>query len=67
MSSSIEKVLLDKNLIKILVCPITKSKLLYDKINNRLISKDAGLVFPIVNGVPVLIIEEAKKFKEDIF
>ena len=52
-----------ENLIKIIVCPITKTKLTYNKENNELISKKAGLTFPIVNGVPILIIEEAKKIK----
>ena len=57
MSANIE------NLIKIIVCPITKTKLTYNKENNELISKKAGLIFPIVNDVPILIIEEAKKIK----
>ena len=67
MSSNIDKRLLDKDLIKILVCPITKSKLIYDETNDELISKEAGLVFPIINGVPILIIDEARNLKKDIF
>ena len=67
MSSNIEKILLDKDLIKMLICPITKSKLIYDKKNNELISKEAGLVFPIINGVPILIIDEARNLKKDMF
>ena len=67
MSSNIEKILLDKDLIKTLVCPITKSKLIYDETNDELISKEAGLVFPIINGVPILIIDEARNLKKDIF
>ena len=67
MSSNIDKILLDKDLIKILVCPITKSKLIYDETNNELISNEAGLVFPIINGVPILIIDEARNLKKDIF
>ena len=67
MSSNIEKILLDKDLIKTLVCPITKSKLIYDEINDELISKEAGLAFPIINGVPILIIDEARNLKKDIF
>ena len=67
MSLNIEKISLDKDLIKILVCPITKSKLIYDKTNEELISKEAGLVFPIINGVPILIIDEARNLKKDIF
>ena len=66
MSSNIEKKLLDEDLIKILVCPKTKSKLIYDKKNNELISKEAGLVFPIINGVPILIIDEARNLKKDL-
>ena len=65
MLSNIKKIPLDEELIKILVCPITKSKLLYDKINNELISKEAGLAFPIANGVPFLIIDEARNLKKD--
>ena len=67
MSSNIEKVLLDKDLIKMLVCPITKSNLIYDKKNNELISKEAGLVYPIINGVPILIIEEGRNLKKVLF
>ena len=66
MSSNIKKTLLDKDLIKMLVCPITKSNLIYDKENNELISKEAGLVFPIINGVPILIIDEARNLKKDL-
>ena len=66
MSSNIKKELLDKDLIKMLVCPITKSNLIYDKENNELISKEAGLVFPIINGVPILIIDGARNLKKDL-
>ena len=66
MSSSTEKTLLDKDLIKVLVCPITKTKLSYNTEKNQLISKKAGLVFPIINGVPILIINEAKQIKSNI-
>ena len=67
MSLNIEKGLLDKDLIKMLVCPITKSNLIYDKENNELISKEAGLVFPIINGVPILTIDDAINLKKDLF
>ena len=66
MSSNIDKILLDEDLIKILVCPKTKSKLIYDKENNELISKEAGLAFPIINGVPILILDEARNLKKDL-
>ena len=67
MSSNIDKRLLDEDLINILVCPKTKSKLIYDKKNNELISKEAGLVFPIINGVPILTIDDARNLKKDLF
>jgi len=67
MSSNIEKKLLDEDLFKILVCPKTKLKLIYDKKNNELISKEAGLVYPIINGVPILIIEEGRNLKKVLF
>ena len=53
-----------ENLIKIIVCPITKTKLIYNKQNNELISKKAGLIFPIIDDVPILILEEAKKIRK---
>jgi uncharacterized protein YbaR (Trm112 family) len=52
-----------ENLIKVIVCPITKTKLTYNRENNELISRKAGLIFPIIDDVPILIIEEAKKIK----
>jgi hypothetical protein len=52
-----------ENLIKVIVCPITKTKLTYNREKNELISKKAGLIFPIIDDVPILIIEEAKKVK----
>ena len=58
MSANIE------NLIKIIVCPITKTKLIFNKEKNELISKKAGLIFPIIDDVPILIVEEAKKIKK---
>ena len=67
MSSNIKKISLDKDLIKLIVCPVTKSKLLYDIKNNELISKESNLAFQIENGVPILIINEARKLKKDTF
>ena len=52
---------MNKELLKILVCPKTKGPLIYDKKKNELISKKAGLAFPIEDGIPVMIIEKARK------
>ena len=65
MSLNTETNFLDKALLELVVCPITKSKLLYNIMSNELISEKAGLAFPIINGVPILIIEEARSIKSD--
>jgi len=65
MSLNTETIFLDKALLELVVCPITKSKLLYNIKSNELISEKAGLAFPIINGVPILIIEEARSIKSD--
>tara|TARA_B100000768_G_C11149225_1_gene319562 strand:+ start:177 stop:341 length:165 start_codon:yes stop_codon:yes gene_type:complete len=54
---------MDKELLKILVCPVTKGPLVYDKDNNELISKSAKLVYPIKDGIPILLEDEARKLK----
>ena len=53
--------LFNAKLLDVLVCPKTKTKLIYDKKNNRLISKKAGLAYVIKNGIPIMIVEKAKK------
>jgi len=51
----------DGKLLEVLVCPMTKRPLEYDAKAQELISKTAGLAFPIVDGVPVLLPEEARQ------
>jgi len=51
----------DPKLLEILVCPVTKTALTYDRENQELISKKAGLAFPIRSGVPILLVEEARE------
>ena len=50
---------LNKNLLDILVCPVTKGKLIYDEKNNELISQDANLAYPIKDGIPIMLKEKA--------
>lgn len=57
--------ILDPKLLDILVCPVTKSPLKYDKENQELISKQAGLAFPIRDGIPIMLVEEARKLSHD--
>ena len=54
---------MDKELLKILVCPVTKGPLVYDKDKNELISKSAKLAYPIKDDIPILLEDEARKLK----
>lgn len=51
---------LDPKLLEILVCPVTKESLDYDAANQELISKKAGLAFPIRDGIPIMLVDEAR-------
>ena len=53
---------LDQELLDILVCPVTRTRLRYDEAAQELISEAAGLAFPIRNGVPVMLPDQARKF-----
>ena len=55
---------MDAKLLQILVCPVTKGPLIYDKKNNELISKSARLAYPIRDGIPVRLEDEARKLTE---
>ena len=50
----------DSRLLELLVCPLTKTRLEYDAVKQELISRAAGLAFPIKNGVPLLISDAAR-------
>ncbi len=54
-------VALDKKLLEILVCPISKKPLSYNEDTNELICKESGLAYPIKDGIPVMLPEEARK------
>ena len=55
---------MDAKLLQILVCPVTKGPLIYDKKNNELISKSARLAYPIRDGIPVMLEDEARQLTE---
>ena len=52
---------LDPKLLEILVCPLTKTSLDYDAERQELISRAAGLAYPIRDGIPIMLPEEARK------
>jgi uncharacterized protein YbaR (Trm112 family) len=53
----------DAKLLEILVCPVTKAPLIYDRERQELISKPARLAYPIRDGIPVMLEEEARKLE----
>jgi uncharacterized protein YbaR (Trm112 family) len=57
--------MLDKKLLDILVCPVTKGPLVYDKDNAELISIAARLAYPIRDGIPVMLEDEARSLSEE--
>lgn len=50
----------DPKLLEVLVCPVTKGPLEYDRARNELISRRAGLAFPIRDGMPIMLVDEAR-------
>ena len=55
----------DPKLLDILVCPQTKSPLRYDRERQELISDQAGLAYPIRDGIPIMLVDEARALGED--
>jgi uncharacterized protein YbaR (Trm112 family) len=54
----------DPTLLKILVCPVTKGPLEYDRKAQELISRSAGLAYPIRNGIPIMLADEARNLEQ---
>jgi len=61
MKHSIKLKKFEKKILNFVVCPKTKKPLTWDKKNNELISIKAKLAYPIINGIPILIVEKARK------
>ena len=56
---------IDKKLLDILVCPVTKGPLIYKQEAKELISKSAGLAYPIRDGIPVMLEDEARTLSNE--
>jgi uncharacterized protein YbaR (Trm112 family) len=54
----------DPRLLEILVCPLTKTTLIYDREKQELVSKAAGLAFPVRNGIPIMLPGEARELSD---
>jgi uncharacterized protein YbaR (Trm112 family) len=56
-----ERPAIDPRLLEILVCPLTRTRLRYDADAQELISDSAGLAYPVREGVPIMLVEEARE------
>ena len=54
----------DPRLLEILVCPLTKATLRYDREAQELVSVEAGLAYPIRDGIPIMLVDEARQLDE---
>jgi uncharacterized protein len=54
----------DPRLLEVLVCPVTRGPLVYDRAKNELVSKNARLAYPVRDGAPVMLPEEARKLED---
>ena len=55
---------IDPRLLEILVCPVTKGPLEWDRLAGELISRQAGLAFPVRDGIPIMLPEDARRIDE---
>ncbi|MBB3063858.1 MULTISPECIES: Trm112 family protein [Limibacillus] len=55
----------DPKLLELLVCPVTKGPLDYDAAANELVSRQAGLAYPIRNGIPIMLPDEARSLDKE--
>jgi uncharacterized protein YbaR (Trm112 family) len=57
--------LIDPKLLEILVCPVSKGPLIFDRQKQELVSKVAGLAYPIRDGIPIMLVDEARPLEGD--
>ncbi|PZM09651.1 Trm112 family protein [Rhizobium tubonense] len=62
MDETVSKV--DTKLLDLLVCPLTKGRLSYDREKNELISEKARLAYPIRDGIPIMLMSEARRIED---
>ena len=56
---------IDRRLLEVLVCPLTRGPLVYDRVNNELISHQARKAYPVRAGVPIMLVDEARNLGGD--
>ena len=60
----VEGIDVDPKLLEILVCPLTKKPLRYDREAQELISDEAGLAYPVRDGIPIMLVDEARQLDD---
>ncbi len=60
-----DKAEVDPKLLELLVCPLTKGPLTYDRERQELISEQAKLAYPIRDGIPIMLVDEARSLEDD--
>jgi hypothetical protein len=65
MTDKPEPTPVDPKLLDLLVCPLTKGPLRYDRERQELVSEQAGLAYPIRDGIPIMLVDEARPIDED--
>ncbi len=55
----------DPKLLEILVCPVTRTRLIYDRERQELISRQANLAYPIRKGIPIMLADEARPLTDE--
>ncbi len=56
---------MDKRLLELLVCPVTKGPLIYDRAKQELVSKSARLAYPIRDDIPIMLEDEARELTDE--
>ena len=60
-----DSIAVDPKLLEILVCPLTKGPLLYNAKSQELLSRQAGIAYPIRDGIPIMLADEARPLTDD--
>ncbi len=63
--ASVKKSTVDHKLLEILVCPLTKGPLRYDREAQELVSEQARLAYPIRDGIPIMLVDEARPLDDE--
>jgi hypothetical protein len=64
MADPSPNITVDPKLLEILVCPLTKGPLIYDRTRQELISEQARLAYPIRDGIPIMLVDEARSLDD---